>query len=201
MQGEWVDQVFLGIYTGRWKTIVSHSINIKHAYLLQIHLWSDRMLKATRLWWTHLPPEEGQGFSPQVCLAVHQAHSTYEVSLSVLQSYTIHSVVDNKCVPLVYILSGDKKGDTQNHTGSGVPSNLEHGFQSRVHHPIWVTQSPLYKSMCELLKSSRWLLTFISTGWVLVRHPPRGEGLAIPNSMISIHSTPHTQARSIICLL
>ena len=28
------------------------------------------------------------------------------------QSYTIHSAVDNKCVPLVYILSGDKIGDT-----------------------------------------------------------------------------------------
>ena len=71
MQGEWANQVFLGIYTRRWKTIVSHSINIQHAYLLQIHLWSDRMSTATRLWWIHLLillPEEGQGFSPQVCL-------------------------------------------------------------------------------------------------------------------------------------
>ena len=28
------------------------------------------------------------------------------------QSYTIHSVVDLKSLPLVYILAGDKKGDT-----------------------------------------------------------------------------------------
>ena len=28
------------------------------------------------------------------------------------QSYTIHSKIENKCLPLVYILTGDKKGDT-----------------------------------------------------------------------------------------
>ena len=41
------------------------------------------------------------------------ADGTFYVSPRIFpQSYTIHSVVDNKCVPLVYILSGDKKGDT-----------------------------------------------------------------------------------------
>ena len=28
------------------------------------------------------------------------------------QSYTIHAVIDRKCLPMIYILSGDKKGDT-----------------------------------------------------------------------------------------
>ena len=37
------------------------------------------------------------------------ADGTFYVSPRIFpQSYTIHSVVDNKCVPLVYILSGDK---------------------------------------------------------------------------------------------
>ena len=41
------------------------------------------------------------------------ADGTFYVAPKIFpQSYTIHSVVDNKCVPLVYILSGDKKGDT-----------------------------------------------------------------------------------------
>ena len=31
------------------------------------------------------------------------------------QSYTIHSVVDLKCLPLIYILAVDKKGDTNNY--------------------------------------------------------------------------------------
>ena len=37
------------------------------------------------------------------------ADGTFYVSPRIFpQSYTIHSVVDNKCVPLVYILSGDR---------------------------------------------------------------------------------------------
>ena len=28
------------------------------------------------------------------------------------QSYTIHAVIDRKCLPMIYILSGDKKGGT-----------------------------------------------------------------------------------------
>ena len=41
------------------------------------------------------------------------ADGTFYVSPRIFpQSYTIHLVVENKCVPLVYILSGDKKGDT-----------------------------------------------------------------------------------------
>ena len=38
------------------------------------------------------------------------AVGTFYVSPKIFpQSYTIHSVVDNKCVPLVYILSGGKQ--------------------------------------------------------------------------------------------
>ncbi|KAL5262662.1 hypothetical protein ACHWQZ_G008159 [Mnemiopsis leidyi] len=41
------------------------------------------------------------------------ADGTFYVAPKIFpQSYTIHSVVDSKCLPLIYILAGDKKGDT-----------------------------------------------------------------------------------------
>ena len=44
------------------------------------------------------------------------ADGTFYISPKIFpQSYTIHSVVENKCIPLIYILSGDKKGDTYEH--------------------------------------------------------------------------------------
>ena len=42
------------------------------------------------------------------------------------QSYTIHAVIDYKCVPLVYILSGDKKGDTYAHVLNVIKYYFEH---------------------------------------------------------------------------
>ena len=44
------------------------------------------------------------------------ADGTFYVAPKIFpQSYTIHAVVDLKCVPLIYILAGDKKGDTYSH--------------------------------------------------------------------------------------
>ena len=41
------------------------------------------------------------------------ADGTFYVAPKIFpQSYTIHAVVDLKCLPLIYILAGDKKGDT-----------------------------------------------------------------------------------------
>ena len=41
---------------------------------------------------------------------------TYYIAPKIFaQSYTIHAVINNKCVPLVYILTGDQKGDTYAH--------------------------------------------------------------------------------------
>ena len=41
------------------------------------------------------------------------ADGTFYVAPKIFpQSYTIHSKIENKCLPLVYILTGDKKGDT-----------------------------------------------------------------------------------------
>ena len=41
------------------------------------------------------------------------ADGTFYVAPKIFpQSYTIHAVVDLKCLPLIYVLAGDKKGDT-----------------------------------------------------------------------------------------
>ena len=63
----------------------------QHAYLLQIHRWTERISTDGGL----------------------RADGTFYVAPRIFaQSYTIHAVIDRKCLPMIYILSGDKKGDT-----------------------------------------------------------------------------------------
>ena len=49
------------------------------------------------------------------------------------QSYTIHSVVDKKYVPLIYMLSGDKKGDSYEHIFKVIKHYFDHSVLSDGH--------------------------------------------------------------------
>ena len=76
------------------------------------------------------------------------ADGTFYVAPKIFpQSYTIHPVVDLKCLPLIYILAGDKKGDTYSyvlnimkyffdqHCPVDMVEGFHRGFKTRVNRP------------------------------------------------------------------
>ena len=171
--------------------------------------------------------------SPQVCLAVHQARYTYEVSLAFVlvadvevvfyeityyiqtnypklmcttvnyfeKTYLGSVIVDSE----VRLLPAYPLGfwnhfariirDPEFPRTSNMVEGFHRGFKSRVHRP-----KPSVQEYVRAIKEQQVITDFHIDRLSVSRTPAkRPYCISIPNSMISVHSTPHTVARSIIC--
>ena len=83
------------------------------------------------------------------------ADGTFYVAPKIFpQSYTIHSVIENKCLPLVYILTGDKKGDTYSYVLSVIKYFFDQNCPTDTGTVLIDFEKAVMNSSCQLLLPS-----------------------------------------------
>ena len=123
------------------------------------------------------------------------ADGTFYVAPKIFsQSYTIHAVVDLKCLPLIYVLAGDKKGDTHSYVLNIM--KYFYDFTTRVNRP-----KPSVQEYVRAVKEEQVMTDYHLDRLSVGKTPRREGGLVTLTCMTSVPSTRHTLARLSMFLL